>query len=609
MSTNTEAFRGSMNLAQSIRRYAGVLPLALALLAGGCDTGPATLTPVEPQNKPPKTSFSMASIMEGPYHADAVVTCNIIVATLKFRCVSPQDPNPLVPAPIGGKGVFVRLLPSNMAYVPDSSIFRANVRVLNQLLQRIGTTDGTTVTGMKAFFVLQPTVTQGTGTVTIANADGTAEFTAPGQPYFVYNQIRKSVEQTALKNWKFNVPATVAKFQFKIYVSTNILPMVVFDMSQGGNRDIYRANIDGTDLVQLTNHAAADVSPTVAQDRVVFTSYRDGNAELYSMALLGGAQTRLTNTLWNETDPVLSFNNVHLTYMSTESGERRVWYGPATMATRTQIPLFNTPASIQSRPAWESNGSKLIYGSTDQGVMNLYRLTVATGVRTQLIGSTNVLRFEPRLSQDYKKVAFVFPLKTDPANSEIYVLDTPSGVVTRVTNRAPADIQPTFLHDGRVAWLLYTTPTDWRLRWSTIDGLSKSRSSRASTRCRLNGSISSTIGMFVPVRSPTPGSSGAEGDVPSSKLPCWSTAPRCRRWALPKIFHPAAGGTFCGAFGCVVSPIRSTTSPQARRWKQRNGSRESCDEHPDSLIASRADGVTRATSGCKTAMKLSWTAR
>ena len=33
-----------------------------------------------------------------------------------------------------------------------------------------------------------------------------------------------------------------------------------------------------------------------------------------------------------------------------------------------------------------------------------------------------------------------------------------------------------------------------------------------------------------------PASSGAAGDLSSSRLPCCSMAPRCRRWALPRIF-------------------------------------------------------------------------
>jgi hypothetical protein len=72
----------------------------------------------------------------------------------------------------------------------------------------------------------------------------------------------------------------------------------------------------------------------------------------------------------------------------------------------------------------------------------------------------------------------------------------------------------------------------------------------------------------IPVKSQYPGSSGAAGDRAKSRLPCCRIAPRCRRWALPTTFQ------FCPADvgSAEVDGGVSTTSPAARRWKQRKGS-------------------------------------
>lgn len=60
--------------------------------------------------------------------------------------------------------------------------------------------------------------------------------------------------------------------------------------------DIFMANADGTGLVQLTDTGAYDAEATVSPmgDRIVFTSTRDGDLELYSMALDGSDVRRLT---------------------------------------------------------------------------------------------------------------------------------------------------------------------------------------------------------------------------------------------------------------------------------------------------------------------------
>lgn len=62
--------------------------------------------------------------------------------------------------------------------------------------------------------------------------------------------------------------------------------------------DIFVANPDGTGLTQLTDTGAYDAEATISPvgDRIVFTSTRDGDLELYSMALDGSDVRRLTNS-------------------------------------------------------------------------------------------------------------------------------------------------------------------------------------------------------------------------------------------------------------------------------------------------------------------------
>lgn len=92
--------------------------------------------------------------------------------------------------------------------------------VQNLLKQSIGTLNGTTVTGVKVF-VTDFHATAGTGSVSIANADGTANFTAPNQPYFNYNQIVAAGANSGNKLWKFNVPNTVTAVSMSILISTD----------------------------------------------------------------------------------------------------------------------------------------------------------------------------------------------------------------------------------------------------------------------------------------------------------------------------------------------------------------------------------------------------
>ena len=65
----------------------------------------------------------------------------------------------------------------------------------------------------------------------------------------------------------------------------------------GLSSEIYVMDADGKNTRRLTNNRKTDVSPSWSSDgkRIVFSSYRDGNAEIYVMDNDGGNQQKLTN--------------------------------------------------------------------------------------------------------------------------------------------------------------------------------------------------------------------------------------------------------------------------------------------------------------------------
>ena len=112
---------------------------------------------------------------------------------------------------IGGQDVFVKLSSSGTAYDGGTNIFSSNVNVQNLLKYEMGTADGSTVR-IEIFFSSGPTVTSGSGVVSLANPDGVGTFTAPNQPYFHYGEILTPFELSQARQWQFNVPSTVNTF-------------------------------------------------------------------------------------------------------------------------------------------------------------------------------------------------------------------------------------------------------------------------------------------------------------------------------------------------------------------------------------------------------------
>lgn len=238
-------------------------------------------------------------------------------------------------------------------------------------------------------------------------------------------------------------------------------PTIVFELLRDGARDIYRAALDGADLVRLTSGTSDNREPTVAGDRVVFVSYRNGNGELYSIPLAGGAETRLTTTGAHEAEPALSRDGKKLAYTRTVSGVPKLWTaaGDGKNATRATT-NFGFAGSIEAGPSWSPKGDRLVFVSTSKGTADLFIYTVASGAITPLV-TTDAPEVEPAWSHDGEWIAFA-SARND--QTDLYRVQVATGKVEQLTNRAETDARPAWLADGRIVYIARVDGKT-RLRW------------------------------------------------------------------------------------------------------------------------------------------------
>jgi hypothetical protein len=167
----------------------------------------------------------------------AVLECSASVADRSVACKAPDAASTGARGDImyGGQDIYVTVTTSSVNYDAGTHKFTFNLRLRNLLRQAIGTSDGLTAdpSGVKVFFHQVPTVTGGTGAITVDNADGVATFTAANQPYYSYVQLIESYLESANKPWQFDVPATVTSFEFKLFISSPVqFPTGWIDVSE-----------------------------------------------------------------------------------------------------------------------------------------------------------------------------------------------------------------------------------------------------------------------------------------------------------------------------------------------------------------------------------------
>jgi TolB protein len=246
--------------------------------------------------------------------------------------------------------------------------------------------------------------------------------------------------------------ATVGRESGMASVSIATPPTIVFDLLRDGNRDIYRAALDGQDLFRLTADPAEDLDPAAAAGLVVFVSFRNGNGELYAVPLAGGPATRLTNTASQEDAPALSPDGKRIAYTSYETGVPKLWLanvngGQAARANTS----FSYAGSADAGPSWAPTSDRLVFVSTNSGVASLYQFTVSDA-QVRLLRSDQNASVEPAWSPDGNRIAFA----SDRGGATgLYLLDLTSGSLTRLTEGPATSGQPTWLPDGRLVYVTW----------------------------------------------------------------------------------------------------------------------------------------------------------
>jgi TolB protein len=132
---------------------------------------------------------------------------------------------------------------------------------------------------------------------------------------------------------------------------TEPVEKILFTSNREGNQDIYSIRPDGSELNNLTRSPGNDFSPIGSPDgnSIAFVSNRDGNMELYVMNSNGSSQIRLTDNPAEDTSPSWSPDNRWIAFTSNRTGNDEIF---VMRVNGTVIfNLTNNPATDQF-PAW-----------------------------------------------------------------------------------------------------------------------------------------------------------------------------------------------------------------------------------------------------------------
>lgn len=236
---------------------------------------------------------------------------------------------------------------------------------------------------------------------------------------------------------------------------------IVFESYRDGNAEVYMMDADGSNLINLTNHPGYDGLPAWSPDgtRIAFTSERDGPANIYVMDPDGAGVVRLTDEGGNNAVPAWSPDGSRIAFLSDRIYRIPGEGGYTVVEANSKIWVMNADGSDQNRvtkmlgldmfPSWAPDSRRLVYMSVRDGNPEIYLLR---DDRIEINLTNHPARdMNPEWSPDGSKIAF---MSNRDGNMDIYVMDTDGGNVSNLTNHPGNDGDPTWSPDGsRIAFI------------------------------------------------------------------------------------------------------------------------------------------------------------
>jgi Tol biopolymer transport system component len=142
---------------------------------------------------------------------------------------------------------------------------------------------------------------------------------------------------------------------------------VVFSSDRDGNDELYTMDTSGNNVSRLTWNEAEDYAPSWSADglKIAFVSRRDGNDEIYSMRADGSALQRLTFTAEPEFSPAFSPDGAHMAWVRAVDDQNGIIFlaNPDGSRAHAISPSLRFVGDL----AWSSDSTRLAFDYDSDG--------------------------------------------------------------------------------------------------------------------------------------------------------------------------------------------------------------------------------------------------
>jgi Tol biopolymer transport system component/DNA-binding winged helix-turn-helix (wHTH) protein len=176
---------------------------------------------------------------------------------------------------------------------------------------------------------------------------------------------------------------------------------IVYTSPRDGNVDVWSSNLDGSEQHQLTKNAGefnGGPRVTPANQFIVFVSSRSGTLQIWRMDIDGGNPVQLTHSQ-NAHDPFLSPDGQWVYYTSVDGGKQRIAKisiggGEAVTVKESSAPIFAGPIS--------PGGDLMAFGFYDEASKQPWKYGLMSLANSEIIGMLDGIQVVEGWTEDSK---------------------------------------------------------------------------------------------------------------------------------------------------------------------------------------------------------------
>ena len=233
---------------------------------------------------------------------------------------------------------------------------------------------------------------------------------------------------------------------------------ISFTSDRTGNLDIYIIDINGKNLVNLTNHPSDDFSPTWSPDGQAFAyvSNRDGNPEIYVMDMNTKESRRLTNHRATDVSPAWSPDGKWIAFASNQARDHAADTDIYIMDVNgKKVQRLTNKGGHNSTPAWSPDGEWIAFRSTQDGIGGIHVMN-ADGEKQRAL--TQVSATSPAWTSNGKQIYFSTENLGGVKVPTLFAVDVDGENPKKLTDAEHASEEPAGSPDGQ--WIAYVSVQD-----------------------------------------------------------------------------------------------------------------------------------------------------